>query len=285
MNFINDLKLQYKTGGIVQKLIFWNVGIFILSLVFFYQFTKGYFALPNWLALHSNLSVFSKNPWTLFTYMFLHSGFLHLLFNMIVLNFSGRLFTTYFTGRQLFGLYILGGIFSGIVYLLSYFLLGMSSQLVGASGAIMAILIATATYAPNMSLRIPLIGIVKLWHVAAVILAIDLIQLPIQNTGGHIAHLGGAIFGYLYIKLLQQGTDLSKGISKLQDVVENWSKPKPKHSFKKVHRNTNPTKSSFSNTEKDMHQKKIDAILDKISQSGYDSLTKEEKQYLFKAGK
>jgi membrane associated rhomboid family serine protease len=261
------------------------VGIFILSLVFFYQFTKGYFVLPNWLALHSNLSVFSKNPWTLFSYMFLHSGFLHLLFNMIVLNFSGRLFTTYFTGRQLFGLYILGGIFSGIVYLLSYFLLGMSSQLVGASGAIMAVLIATATYAPNMSLRMPLIGIVKLWHVAAVILTIDLIQLPMQNTGGHIAHLGGAIFGYIYIKLLQQGTDLSKGISKLQDVVENWSKPKPKHSFKKVHRNTNPTKSASSNTEKDMHQKKIDAILDKISQSGYDSLTKEEKQYLFKAGK
>ncbi len=285
MNFINDLKLQYKTGGIVQKLIFWNVGIFILSLVFFYQFTKGYFALPNWLALNSNLIVFSKNPWTLFTYMFLHSGFLHLLFNMIVLNFSGRLFTTYFTGRQLFGLFILGGIFSGIVYLLSYFLLGMSSQLVGASGAIMAVLIATATYAPNMSLRIPLIGIVKLWHVAAVILAIDLIQLPIQNTGGHIAHLGGAFFGYLYIKLLQQGTDLSKGISKLQDVFENWSKPKAKHSFKKVHRNTNPTKNAFSNTEKDIHQKKIDAILDKISQSGYDSLTKEEKQYLFKAGK
>lgn len=285
MNFINDLKLQYKTGGIVQKLIFWNVGVFILSLVFFYQFAERYFDYPSWLALDSEVAIFIKNPWTLFTYMFLHSGFLHLLFNMMVLHFSGRLFTTYFTGRQLFGLFILGGIFSGMVYLLSYFLLGMFSHLVGASGAIMAVLIATATYSPNMMLRFPLIGNVKLWHFAAVILILDLIQLPMQNTGGHIAHLGGAFFGYLYIKLLQQGTDLSKGISKLQDVVENWSKPKTKHNFKKVHRNTNPTKSTFSNTEKDMHQKKIDAILDKISQSGYDSLTKEEKQYLFKAGK
>jgi len=282
MNFINDLKLQYKTGGIVQKLIFWNVGIFILSLVFFYQFTQGYFALPNWLALYSTISVFSKAPWTLFTYMFLHAGFLHLLFNMIILNFSGRLFITYFTGRQLLGLYILSGIFSGLIFMVSFFLLGKSSQLVGASGAIMALLLASATYAPYMLLRIPLIGTVKLWQVATVILIIDLIQLPMQNTGGHIAHLGGAIFGYLYIKLLQQGIDLSKGISRIQDWVENFSKPK--HSFKKVHRNKNVSKATVTN-EAAIHQKRIDAILDKISQSGYDSLSKEEKQYLFKAGK
>lgn len=284
MNILDDLKLQYKTGGITQRLIFWNVGIFVLSLVFFYRFKQGYFALPNWLALNSNLSVFATTPWTLFTYMFLHGGFLHLLFNMIVLNFAGRLFITYFTGRQLLGLYILGGIFSGIIFLISFLLLGNTSQLVGASGAIMALLIASAVYAPYMLLRVPLIGVVKLWQVAAVIVFIDLIQVPLNNTGGHIAHLGGAFFGYLYVRMLQNGTDLSKGVAKIQDFFESIAKPKPKTPFKKVHKNTSKT-SSFSTANKDMNQKKIDAILDKISQSGYDSLTKEEKEFLFKAGK
>src|SRR5690606_24864310 len=198
----------------VQKLIFWNVGVFILSLVFFYQFRTGRFVYPNWLALSSTFEVFASKPWTVVTYMFLHGGFLHLLFNMMVLHFSGRLFTTFFTERQLFGLYILGGIFSGIVFVLIYSLLGVSSILVGASGAIMGILLATAVYSPHMFVRLALIGNVKLWHIAAVLLIMDLLQLPIENSGGHIAHLAGAFFGFLYIKLLQSGTDLSKPISK-----------------------------------------------------------------------
>lgn len=120
------------------------------------------------------------------------------------------MFSTYFTDRQLLGVYILGGVFSGIIFILSYILIGKSGLLVGASGAIMAILLSVTTYAPFMLLRIPLIGIVKLWHVTFVILLLDLIQLPLDNTGGHIAHLGGALFGFLYVKLLQSGTDLSK---------------------------------------------------------------------------
>lgn len=284
MPILDDLKLQYKTGGIVQKLIFWNVGVFILSLVFFYQFKTGRFVYPNWLALSSSFEVFVSKPWTVVTYMFLHAGFLHLLFNMMVLHFSGRLFTTFFTERQLFGLYILGGIFSGIVFFLIYSLLGVSSILVGASGAIMGILVATAVYSPHMIVRLALIGNVKLWHIAAVLLIMDLLQLPIENSGGHIAHLAGAFFGFLYIKLLQSGTDLSKPVSKLQDSLAGIGKPKNKTPFKKVHKNeTSQTRQK--GFTKDMNQKKIDDILDKISQSGYDSLTKEEKEFLFKAGK
>ncbi len=120
MAILNDLKLQYKMGGVVQKLIFWNIGVFILSLVFFYSFKTGAFHYPDWLLLSSDSSTFLKNPWTVITYMFLHAGFLHLLFNLMVLNFSGRLFTTFFTERQLFGVYILGGIFSGLVFVITY---------------------------------------------------------------------------------------------------------------------------------------------------------------------
>lgn len=286
MNIIEDIKSQYRTGGIVQKLIFWNIGLYLLSLIFFYNFSFGNFNFPSWLALYSNFDDFIFSPWTLFSYMFLHAGFLHLLFNMMVLHFSGRLFETYFTQKQLFGLYILGGVFSGIVFLVSFLLIGKTSVLVGASGAIMALLIATATYAPFMQIRLMLIGVVKLWQVAFVIVLIDLIQLPLENSGGHLAHLAGALFGFLYIKMLNSGTDVSKLISSIQDFFENILKPKKKTPFKKVHKNkSNPSSTSFVKKEKTMEQKKIDDILDRISQSGYDSLTKEEKEFLFKAGK
>ena len=285
MNILDDLKLQYRTGGMVQKLIFWNIGCFLLSLVFFYSFSVGKFQIPYWIALSSDLGTFVKSPWTLVTFNFFHYGFFHLIFNLLVLHFAGRLFSIYFTDRQLLGVYVLGGIFSGIIFMLSYIIIGKAGLLVGASGAIMAILLSATTYAPFMLLRIPLIGIVKLWHVTFVILLLDLIQLPLDNTGGHIAHLGGALFGFLYIKLLQSGTDLSKGISMILDFFVNVSKPKKKTPFKKVHRNTTKKAVNSFQDNKDLTQKQIDDILDKISKSGYDSLTKEEKEFLFKAGK
>ena len=285
MNILDDLKLQYKTGGMVQKLIFWNIGFFFFSLVFFYSFSAGKFQIPTWIALSSDLGMFIRTPWTLITFNFFHGGFLHLIFNLMVLHFSGRLFSTYFTDKQLFGVYVLGGIFSGITFVLSYIFIGKAGLLVGASGAIMAILIATATYAPFMLLRIPLIGIVKLWHVAFVILLVDLIQMPLDNTGGHLAHLGGALFGFIYIKLLQSGTDITKPFSALLDAFANLLKKKKKTPFKKVHRNTTKNVVNSSESKKDFTQKQIDDILDKISKSGYDSLTKEEKEFLFKAGK
>lgn len=284
MNILDDLKIQYRTGGMLQKLIFWNIGCFLLSLVFFYSFSIGKFQIPYWIALSSDLGTFIRAPWTIVTFSFFHYGFFHLIFNLLVLHFSGRLFSTYFTDKQLLGVYVLGGVFSGITFVLSYIVIGKAGLLVGASGAIMAILLSATTYAPLMLLRIPLIGIVKLWHVTFVILLLDLIQLPLDNTGGHIAHLGGALFGFIYIKLLKSGTDLSKGISMILDFFVNVTKPKKKTPFKKVHRNTTK-KAVNSFYEKDIIQKQIDDILDKISKSGYDSLTKEEKEFLFKAGK
>ena len=286
MNIIDDLKAQYKVGGIVQKLIFWNIGVFVFFTLLgvFLGVTSTVFDYYNLLALSSNLDLFVTRFWTLVTYMFMHAGFLHLLFNMMVLHFAGRLFETYFTQKQLFGVYVLGGLFSGVVFLLSFILIDKDATLVGASGAIMAVLIAVATYAPFMQIRLMLIGVVKLWHVAFVIVFLDLIQMPVDNSGGHLAHLAGALFGFLYIRLLQKGTDLSKGISKIQEFVENIGKPKKKTPFKKVH--VNKQKSTFFTAqEKNVNQKKIDDILDKISQSGYDCLTKEEKEFLFKVGK
>lgn len=287
MNILDDLKLQYKIGGISLRLIYWNITCFLISLVFFYQYSGGGFVYPNWLALSSDPNVFLFKPWTFLTYAFFHSSFLHLLFNMMVLNFASQLFLTFFTQKQYLGLYVLGAVFAGITFALSYYFLNISAPIVGASGAIMAILVAATTYQPLMNVRLLLIGNVKLWHITGVILILDLMQLRLDNTGGHISHLAGAFFGFIFVKLLQNGTDLSIVVSRIIDFFVNLFRKSPTTPFKKVHKNyQKPTEKAASRiVTKDKTQQQIDEILDKISQSGYDCLTKEEKEFLFKAGK
>lgn len=287
MNILDDLKMQYKIGGISLRLIYWNIACFLISLVFFYQYSSGGFDYPNWLELSSDPNVFLFKPWTFLTYAFFHSSFLHLLFNMMVLNFASQLFLTFFTQKQYLGLYVLGAVFSGITFALSYYFLNISAPIVGASAAIMSILVAATTYQPLMNVRLLLIGNVKLWHITGVILILDLMQLRLDNTGGHISHLAGAFFGFAYIKLLQNGTDLSIIVSRIIDFFVNLFRKSPTTPFKKVHKNyQKPAEKVTSKiVTKDKTQQQIDEILDKISQSGYDCLTKEEKEFLFKAGK
>ncbi|MEC5166281.1 membrane associated rhomboid family serine protease [Flavobacterium sp. PL11] len=289
MNVVNDLKLQYKVGGIVTRLIFWNVALFVLPWLFFGLLSLiginiDYMKLVS---LSSNPANLVWKPWSLLTYSFFHAGIMHIIFNLLVLNFAGRLFMTYFTGKQLLGLYVLSAIFAGFSYILIFYILNIDAPLVGASAAIMAILVATTTYNPMMELRLLIVGNVKLWHVTAVILIIDLMQIRSENMGGHISHLAGALFGFIFIKLLQNGTDASKIVSSVIDFFANLFRKKESTPFKKVHKNySKPVEKSVSKiVTKDKSQQQIDEILDKISQSGYDSLTKEEKEFLFKVGK
>jgi membrane associated rhomboid family serine protease len=286
MNIFDDLKLQYKLGGIALKMIYWNVACFLVSLLFFYQFKVGAFDFPNWIVLSSDPTVFVLKPWTFLSYAFFHDGFFHLFFNMMVLNFASSLFLTFFNPKQYLGLYILSAIFAGIMFILGFYLLHSAGAIVGASAAIMAILVAVTTYTPLMNIRLMLIGNVKLWHITAVILILDLMQFRLENTGGHISHLSGAVFGFVFIKLLQNGIDLSKIVTTVIDFFTNLFK-KPATPFKKVHKNyKKPAEKPVSKiVVKDKNQQQIDEILDKISQSGYDSLSKEEKEFLFKAGK
>ena len=286
MNILDDLKMQYKLGGIALKMIYWNVGCFLVSLVFFYQFKIGAFDFPNWIALSSEPTVFVLRPWTFLSYAFFHDGFFHLLFNMMVLNFGSYLFLTFFSSKQYFGLYILSAIFSGLIFALGFNLMHYSGSIIGASAAIMAILVAVTTYSPLMNVRLLLIGNVKLWHITAVILILDVMQFRLENSGGHISHLAGAFFGFAYIKLLQNGTDLSKIVSAVLDFFTTLFK-KPSTPFKKVHKNyRKPVEKPVSKiVVKDKKQQQIDEILDKISQSGYESLSQEEKEFLFQAGK
>ena len=288
-SIIDDLKQQYKFGGITQKLIYLNIACFLVSYVIFglLRFANINIDFLHYVSLSSNPMDLLWKPWSIISYSFFHSGFFHIFFNLIILNFSSQLFLTFFNQKQLLGLYLLAAIFSGVVFVFSFYLMDIISPIVGASGAIMAILVATTTYQPLMNLRLLIIGNVKLWHVTIVILLIDLMQIQSENSGGHIAHLAGAFFGFIFIKLLQSGTDLSKIVSNLLDFFVNLFTKSPSTPFKKVHRNyKKPTANAASKiVTKDKTQKQIDEILDKISRSGYDCLTKEEKEFLFKVGK
>lgn len=288
-SIIDDLKMQYKFGGMAQRLIYWNILCFLVSYVFF-----GLLRLVNvdvdfiqYVSLSSNPVDLFWKPWSIISYSFFHSDFFHIFFNLIILNFSSQLFLTFFNQKQLLGLYVLSAIFAGVVFVSSFYLMDIIAPIVGASAAIMAILVAVTVYAPLMNVRLLLIGNVKLWQITVVILVLDLLQIRMENSGGHIAHLSGAFFGFVFVKLLKNGTDLTNIVTTIIDFFVNLFRKSPSTPFKKVHKNyKKPSEKSASRiVTKDKTQQQIDEILDKISRSGYDCLTKEEKEFLFKAGK
>lgn len=293
MTVLQDLKWQYNTGGIAVRLIFWNLILFAVPEILFalLKLFSVDIQYLGYVSLSTETAALLWKPWSLLTYFFFHGGVLHLVFNMLMLHYVGILFTTFFTQKQLLGTYILGGIFSGLIYLLGYSFLPalthVSTTMVGASGAIMAILFATTTYQPFMDVKLFGIWRLQLWKVAFIIVLADLIQLPMNNTGGHIAHIAGALFGFVYIKLLRNGTDLSTIVTAIVNFFTTLVRPAKTPPFRKVH--VNPKKPAVKRESKvvlkDKSQQQIDEILDKISQSGYDSLTAQEKEFLFKAGK
>lgn len=285
---------KYKTANVLEKLIALNVIMFVLTYVFralFFLMDIQTNFFIDWLVFPKDLSDFILKPWSIITYAFLHSGFLHILFNMIILYFGGQQFLTFYSGKKLLNYYVLGAIFGALIYMLSYNLFPAfagigKSYLIGASAAVMAVFIGIATKVPNMSVRLFLLGNIKLWWIAAFFVLMDIIQMPFDNPGGHLAHLGGAFIGYFYTKQLDKGNDFGKWIEHLIAGFQQLFSQKPKRSkskMKTVYKNKSYKKTSKK--EKDEKQKRVDDILDKISQSGYDSLTKEEKDFLFNAGK
>lgn len=289
-NILNNLKREFKKGTILNKLIYINVGVFLLFsilgvLSFMFQFDIS--QLLNKLYLPAENSRLISQPWTFITYMFLHSGFIHLLFNMLWLHFGGKIFLQYLNPKQLLSTYILGGISGGLLFIIAYNYMPSlqgyldGAQALGASASVLAIIVAIATYMPNYSVQLPFIGFVKLKHIAIFTVALDIISIPKGNTGGHIAHIGGAIFGYIYIKQLQKGNDFSTGFSNFFERLVNTFKNKSK--LKTVHKR-DKTDYEF-NSGKSNQQKEIDKVLEKISKSGYESLSKEEKATLFSASK
>ena len=276
MSILNEIKQQYKTGGVSQKLIFINILVFIISAMCF-SFVSNQFQYPNWLALSSNYKDVLWFPWTVFTYGFFHSEPIHLLFNLIFLYYISTLFYTFFNTKQFLTVYFLGSFFAGLIFVAFGYFFNYSNLIVGASASIMAVFIAVATFAPSYSIRLPLLGYFKIWQLAFFYIFLDLVQLLSENTGGHIAHLSGAAVGFAFSFLIKKGFDLSEIFT---------IKKKKNNTFKKIYKNK-PIKKYQSARVSDVNfkQRQIDEILEKISKSGYESLTKEEKEFLFAANK
>ncbi|WP_420319828.1 rhomboid family intramembrane serine protease [Flagellimonas sp.] len=281
--------LQYNFArlSIAEKLIAINVLVFILdglSLALLGNSVVRWFQLPQ------DFIGFLGQPWSLVTYSFFHAGIGHIFWNMIMLYFAGRIFLNLFDNQRFLNVYFLGVIVGGAVFLLSYnvfpTLLDTQTALVGASAGVTAVLIFVCAYIPNQEVRIIFFN-VKLWHVGLFFVLVDLIQIPYGgNVGGRLAHLGGAALGYIYARQLLQGNDIGAGFTKLRNGIAKLFKPREKKApMKTVYKKQTAKSKSKAEYDKEANQRKIDAILDKISKSGYESLSKAEKDFLFKAGK
>ncbi len=287
MNFIEKLKYRFKTGNTLFRLIYINVALFLVVAIvtIFFRLFKINIDLTNWFALPSNLSELIKYIWTPITYMFYHEGFFHILFNMLVLYWFGQMFLMFYSEKQLLSLYLFGGLMGAVLYLLAYNLIpyyeaaAYYSNLRGASGSILAILVASAVRAPNMEMHLLLLGRVKLKWIAVVIVLISFFGLTSSNAGGEVAHLGGALAGYLFVVNEKKGKDITLFITKIIDFFVNLFRPRPKQKTPKFHaQRMSPEE---YNQQKAKDEKEIDRILDKIKTSGYESLTTEEKKKLF----
>lgn len=289
MRVTQKIKDGYTQLTVFEKIIAVNVIIFILYKLFTLpgsamSFTTFFehFTLP------SNFTAFIQQPWGIVTYAFVHFDFLHLLFNMLWLFVIGRFFSNVFHYRMGLNLFFTGILAGGILFLLAYNLFSAEmlnpTKLVGASAGVRALLIFLCAYMPLMEVRFFTFNI-KLWHIGAFVVLMDVLGLFSVNVGGNLAHLGGSLLGYMYALQIKKGKP-GKAINNSFTSLEKLLKRTPKSKLKTVHKRGKKmagyTKEEF---QEFTTQKRVDLILDKISKSGYESLTKEEKEFLFKAGK
>lgn len=286
---LQTLKYKYKTSSVVTKLIVINVVIFLVLSLGSFFLGKSQTDLTKWFVLPSDLKKLILQPWSLISYSFLHAGLSHILWNMLFLYWFGPMVLNLFTSKRFLTLYLLGALSGGALFVIAYNVFPVFadsftvSHLIGASASVRAVMIFIAIFSPYSEIRIFFIRI-KLWHIALFVVALDLIMIPISNAGGNIAHLGGALFGYLYATQLQKGNDIGLWWDKSLDLLVGLFKRKPKSPFKKVYKNPKWESGPTNDLQDDASdQDKINTILEKISKSGYDSLTKAEKDFLFRA--
>jgi membrane associated rhomboid family serine protease len=284
-SIIQELKDLYKNGGALIRLIYINSAVFILvSLAFLFSGQPTPFVMDYWLSLPSDPSSLLYKPWTLITYMFFHREIMHFLFNMLNLYWFGKIFLMYFDEKKLVSLYFMGGIAGGVFYVVfANIFPGVfgGGILLGASASIIAIMFASAVYVPDFKVYMVFIGPVKLIYIAIFSLFLYVVMISTSNNaGGNLAHIGGAFVGYLWVKQFKRGSDVTKGFTWVIDFMGSIFKPrKLKVTYKRP-----PVDDLEYNRKKNLDQKEIDRILDKISKGGYENLTKSEKDTLFKMG-
>lgn len=296
-SFVQDFKVAWnKQNSGLSRLIIVNVVIFVVLNIAMWaaqifdvaplaHFIHALFYIP------APIEGFIMRPWTLITYFFTHQSFFHILFNMLMLYWFGMLADEFLGSKRTIAMYVYGGLVGGILYLLVYntvpfFYNNMPAVgMIGASASVYAIITGIATLLPEYSIHLLLFGAVRLKYVAAITIFLSFIGSSGSNAGGNIAHLGGALMGYIFIKLLQRGTDISVPLNRLLWIIPNfWHRiTKPKSKIRVSHKDASRSqRGSGTGSRAVPSQEEIDRILDKISETGYESLTTEEKQTLFK---
>jgi membrane associated rhomboid family serine protease len=289
MGLWDEIKDSFRKGNYLTRLIYINIAVFLaISIVSIIGYLmKNPLISENtisFLAIPASLKTLLIRPWTIITYMFTHKDIWHILFNMLWLYWFGRIFLEYLDQRKLVAVYLLGGICGAIIYVLSFNIFPVyddqliSSVAIGASASVMAVVIAIAAYVPNYTIQLFLFGRIRIIYIALTIFVLTSIMDFSVNSGGKLAHIGGALFGYLYVLNIRKGRDIGKWLNKALDSIATLFKPrqKLKVTYKK------PANDYDYNKVKAEHQVKINIILDKISKGGYDSLTKDEKDTLFR---
>jgi len=293
-SFANDIRHQLKHSSTLDRLLIANIAVYLLitianNLLHLYRMSmQDYSGITTWLALPASVDLLVRHPWTLITYMFLHLEFFHILFNMLWLFWMGRLLQEYVGGKKLFSTYIFGGICGAILYIISFNVFPLFTDTVhysfalGASASVLAITAAAATLLPDYPVNI-FIARVPLKFIAVIIVLIDLTSVSGENAGGHIAHLGGALYGFVYIRQLRKGNDIARWFNNLVDRAAGMFKSSRRSGMKVKYRRS-ADDDTYNQTKKE-RQERTDEILEKISKSGYGSLTQEEKDFLFRSSR
>jgi len=292
-----DFKKFFKSSSVLNRLIIINVAVWLI-ISFFRVFAMlfnvqdevftGYIA--EYLALPASFEVLIFRPWTLFTYMFLHIDIFHILFNMLWLYWFGKIFLGYLSSKQLLSTYLIGGIAGGLLYILAYIIFPVFTgalpvaKALGASASVMAVVTAISFIQPNYFIQLLFLGRIKILYLAIALFVIDFFMIRSSNSGGHIAHIGGALWGFTFAYYFRKGNDIGKLFRMdFKRFSKHFMKEK-KSSFKNVYSSERPMSDEEYNKARSVDEKKIDEILDKISKSGYESLTKGEKDMLFNKG-
>ena len=290
--FLTKLRRSYEAGSLLTKLLYINVGVFVVvrvALIALRLFNLEGTQLLAMFQTPSNIGLLLLRPWTVVTYMFLHVDVFHLLFNMLWLYTFGRIFLLFLDGRRLVGVYLTGGIAGAVLYVAAYAFfpyfrgMGQTSYLMGASASVMAIVFAVSFYRKDYTVNLLFIGQIKLLYLALGVFAIDFFSITSSNAGGHIAHIGGALWGFTFASALQRGRDLTAPINRILDRLANLKKQREPQ--------MKATPGGRAESDEAYRERKrreadtLDEILDKLRRSGYESLSADEKKTLFDASR
>lgn len=295
-SFADDIKSPFKNGNSIGQLMVINVSVFLILVIFQFiltisglppeQSTSVFHNIVSWIAVPLDFKELLYKPWTLLTYMFVHYSLWHIFGNMLMLFVFGKIFQEYASSKRVLAVYIYGGLIGAVLALATYHIIPTFHQhapadfMVGASAGVMAIVLASATLIPDYILHLFILGPIRLKYIALFVVVMDLIGVTyFANAGGHLSHLGGALFGYIFVIQMKNGKDLSSGFNNLVFRLKKIFNRKSK--IKVVHKRS--VSDEEYNLKRKIRQEEIDEILDKISSSGYESLTKKEKEILFKA--